>query len=96
MPLEAESAALGAALQAAAVHSKVPIAQYVQEHQPPMAEQVRRGAKRRLHYIRCLFGAQVCANLPGASGCLAVTQFLVTSLAQLLTRQWGLSEAFTQ
>eukprot|EP00877_Chromochloris_zofingiensis_P014117 jgi/Chrzof1/895/Cz01g32300.t1 len=40
MPLEAESAALGAALQAAAVHSKVPIAQYVQEHQPPMAEQV--------------------------------------------------------
>lgn len=41
LPLEAESAALGAALQAAAVHSKVPVGQYVQLHQPPISEKVR-------------------------------------------------------
>jgi xylulokinase len=40
LPLEAESAALGAALQAAAVHSGVPVGAYVQQHQPPMAESV--------------------------------------------------------
>lgn len=40
LPLEAESAALGAALQAAAVHSKLPVGQYVQQNQPPVSEQV--------------------------------------------------------
>jgi hypothetical protein len=40
LPLEAESAALGAALQAAAVHSGVPVGAYVQQHQPPISEQV--------------------------------------------------------
>jgi xylulokinase len=37
LPLEAESAAFGAALQAGAVHSGVPVADFVQQHQPPMA-----------------------------------------------------------
>jgi hypothetical protein len=40
LPLEAESAALGAALQAAAVHSGVPVGQYVQQHQPPISDKV--------------------------------------------------------
>ncbi|WIA42348.1 hypothetical protein OEZ86_008359 [Tetradesmus obliquus] len=40
LPLEAESAALGAALQAAAVHSGVPVGAYVQQNQPPISEQV--------------------------------------------------------
>jgi len=40
LPLEAESAALGAALQAAAVHTGVPVGLYVQQHQPPMSDQV--------------------------------------------------------
>lgn len=41
LPLEAESAALGAALQAAAVHNKVPVGKYVQENQPPISDKVR-------------------------------------------------------
>lgn len=40
LALEAESAALGGALQAAAVHSGASVASYVQEHQPPILEQV--------------------------------------------------------
>jgi hypothetical protein len=40
LPLEAESAALGAALQAAAVHSGVPVGAYVQQNQPPISDQV--------------------------------------------------------
>lgn len=40
LPLEPESAALGAALQAAAVHSGVPVGEYVQQHQPPIADKV--------------------------------------------------------
>eukprot|EP00878_Enallax_costatus_P004137 GHUV01004366.1.p1 GENE.GHUV01004366.1~~GHUV01004366.1.p1 ORF type:complete len:482 (+),score=108.10 GHUV01004366.1:309-1754(+) len=40
LPLEAESAALGAALQAAAVHNGQPVGAYVQEHQPPVADKV--------------------------------------------------------
>lgn len=40
LPLEAESAALGAALQAAAVHIKVPVGQYVRDNQPPVSDQV--------------------------------------------------------
>eukprot|EP00891_Asterochloris_glomerata_P002942 jgi/Astpho2/2942/Aster-01084 len=39
-PTEPESAALGAALQAAAVQSGVPVAEFVQGHSPPLAEEV--------------------------------------------------------
>lgn len=45
LPLEAESAALGAALQAAAVHSKVPVGQYVQQNQPPVSDKVGIGVQ---------------------------------------------------
>jgi sugar (pentulose or hexulose) kinase len=40
LPLEAESAALGAALQAAAVHSGVPVGLFVRQNQPPLADTV--------------------------------------------------------
>ena len=40
-PTEPESAALGAALQAAAVHAGVPVADFVQSHAPPLADEVR-------------------------------------------------------
>ncbi|KAK9806681.1 hypothetical protein WJX73_007526 [Symbiochloris irregularis] len=39
-PTEPESAALGAALQAAAVHEGVPVADFVQSHSPPLADEV--------------------------------------------------------
>lgn len=35
-PAEPEAAALGAALQAAALHSGTPVAEYVEAHPPPM------------------------------------------------------------
>eukprot|EP00879_Flechtneria_rotunda_P029505 GHRR01031916.1.p1 GENE.GHRR01031916.1~~GHRR01031916.1.p1 ORF type:complete len:257 (+),score=71.33 GHRR01031916.1:765-1535(+) len=41
LPLEPESAALGAALQAAAVRSGVPVGEYVQKNQPPISDRVR-------------------------------------------------------
>lgn len=37
-PAEPEAAALGAALQAAAVHSGTPVGEYVEAHAPPMGE----------------------------------------------------------
>lgn len=37
-PAEPEAAALGAALQAAAVHTGTPVAEYVLAHPPPMGE----------------------------------------------------------
>jgi xylulokinase len=37
-PAEPEAAALGAALQAAAVHSGAPVADYVARHPPPMGK----------------------------------------------------------
>ena len=40
-PTEPESAALGAALQAAAVHSGENVADYVESHAPPLADEVR-------------------------------------------------------
>ena len=40
LPLEPESASLGAALQAAAVGEGVPVAQFVQQHLPPISEEV--------------------------------------------------------
>ena len=40
-PTEPESAALGAALQAAAVHSGEPVADFVESHAPPLADEVR-------------------------------------------------------
>ena len=43
LPLETESAALGAALQAAAVHHKVPVAEFVASNQPPLSDKVSRG-----------------------------------------------------
>ena len=39
-PAEPESAALGGALQAAAVCAGVPVAEYVAEHEPPCEEEV--------------------------------------------------------
>ena len=39
-PTEPESAALGAALQAAAVHAGQPVADFVQSHQPPLSDDV--------------------------------------------------------
>jgi hypothetical protein len=58
LPLEAESAALGAALQAAAVHSKVPVGQYVQQNQPPVSEKVC-ALSQKAHYKVCtLFPSQ--------------------------------------
>lgn len=41
LPLEAESAALGAALQAAACHLGIPVRDFVQQHPPPVAAEVR-------------------------------------------------------
>lgn len=40
LPLEAQSAALGVALQAAAVHCGVPVAEYIATAHPAMAEEV--------------------------------------------------------
>lgn len=40
LPLEPESAALGVAMQAAAVHRGVPVADFITAAQPPIAEQV--------------------------------------------------------
>lgn len=40
-PTEPESGALGAALQAAAVHAGVPVADFVESHSPPLADEVR-------------------------------------------------------
>lgn len=40
-PTEPESAALGAALQAAAVQAGIPVAEFVQSHEPPLADEVR-------------------------------------------------------
>ena len=40
LPLEAESAALGAALQAGAVYSGVSVEDFVRQHPPPLAEEV--------------------------------------------------------
>ncbi len=40
-PAEPEAAALGAALQAAAVHSGTPVADYVEAHPPPLGEETR-------------------------------------------------------
>ena len=40
-PTEPESAALGAALQAAAVHHGEPVADFVHSHQPPLSDDVR-------------------------------------------------------
>lgn len=40
LPLEAESAALGGALQAAAVHRGQQVGAYVRDNQPPVAEKV--------------------------------------------------------
>lgn len=39
LPLEPESAALGAALQAAAVANGVPVADFVEDHRPPLADE---------------------------------------------------------
>ena len=43
-PTEPESAALGAALQAAAVQSGVPVAEFVKGHSPPLADEVGCGS----------------------------------------------------
>lgn len=40
LPLEAESAALGAALQAAACHQGVPVGEFVAQHPPPLSDEV--------------------------------------------------------
>eukprot|EP00959_Pyramimonas_sp_CCMP1952_P148619 3109309-Pyramimonas_sp.AAC.2 len=39
-PTEAESAALGAAMQAAAIVSNVPVAKYISANMPPLSEDV--------------------------------------------------------
>jgi hypothetical protein len=41
LPLEPEAAALGAALQAGAVHSGVAVADFVRQHEPQVSEKVR-------------------------------------------------------
>lgn len=70
-PADPEAAALGAALQAAAVHTGTPIAQYVAEHPPPMeaevvqpqheaAEAYRKAFLRHQRWGACLFGGGSC------------------------------------
>lgn len=67
LPLEAESAAFGAALQAGAVHSKASVADFVSDHQPPLAEEVvlprpgvrdayRQAFERHVNMGQLLFG----------------------------------------
>ena len=67
-PAEPEAAALGAAMQAAAVHAGVPVAEFVESQLPPM------GARRRLPGDggACRQAGQAWAEL--ASGCCASAQ----------------------
>lgn len=66
-PAEPEAAALGAALQAAAVHTGTPVAEYVLAHPPPMEAEVlqpahqtapayREAFERHQHWGACLYG----------------------------------------
>lgn len=70
-PAEPEAAALGAALQAAAVHSGTPVADYVAAHPPPLepealqpaheaAEAYRRAFQRHQQWGSCLYGGSSC------------------------------------
>lgn len=52
-PAEAESAALGAALQAAAVLQGVPVRQYVSDNPPPCEPEVRARLLRRCGQWMC-------------------------------------------
>lgn len=56
LPLESESAALGVALQAAAVHRGSPVAEYIAAGQPPMADARKEGL--------CIVGAACCRFNP--------------------------------
>lgn len=74
LPEEPESAALGAALQAGAVHSGVPVADFVAAHEPPVSEHVVRpdpaaAAAYRTAYARHRDGgAALFARAAGAGG----------------------------
>lgn len=70
-PAEPEAAALGAALQAAAVHTGTPIADFVEAHPPPMepgvlqpqhttAAAYEEAFKRHQRWGACLFGGGSC------------------------------------
>ncbi|KAL4436739.1 hypothetical protein ABPG75_003878 [Micractinium tetrahymenae] len=70
-PAEPEAAALGAALQAAAVHSGTPVADYVAAHPPPLepgalqpaheaAEAYRKAFQRHQRWGGCLYGGGSC------------------------------------
>jgi hypothetical protein len=63
-PAEPEVAALGAALQAAAVHSGVPVADYVERHPPPMGEPAWGG----LGGVECQLAAASCVARAMAGG----------------------------
>lgn len=73
LPLEAESAALGAALQAAAVCSGSDVAEFIQEHEPPVddevvlpdanvAEQYAAAFQQFIKYGEVLFGTNVSSS----------------------------------
>lgn len=62
-PTEPESAALGAALQAAAVHAGVATPEFIDSHSPPLADLVRAPDLTRLFSLHCKF------VLTGASAC---------------------------
>lgn len=53
-PTEPESAALGAALQAAAVHAGVATPEFIDSHSPPLADLVSTKTSRQLHCTNML------------------------------------------
>ncbi|KAI8467892.1 MAG: Xylulokinase [Monoraphidium minutum] len=74
LPLEPESAALGAALQAGAVHSGGRVAEFVAAHHPPVSEQViqpnaaHKAAYDEAYARHCQLGAQLFAGGSGGGG----------------------------
>ena len=66
-PTEPESAALGAALQAAAVHAGVATPEFIDSHSPPLADLVSAPDLTRLFSLQCK------AVWTGASACQTQT-----------------------
>ena len=54
-PTEPESAALGAALQAAAVHAGASVADYVLTNEPPLADEVLRLRQPPFLFFTCFY-----------------------------------------
>lgn len=59
-PTEPESAALGAALQAAAVHAGVAAPEFIDSHSPPLADTVR---SRNLMQLLCVRFMCFCTSV---------------------------------